>query len=169
MSEKPESPVFQAYLDGLNEYMAGADKLITILLHTHIGTEHLLELLIRQQLPEPQRLLDGTRISYSTKLRLAHASGVLPERLAGALKKLNKLRNKAAHSKGYRIDVKDLEEICRTVLPDSRCQGLMKGAKGDRVAFGDLILPFVFADLLSVVLELEQTGKVKADRNSLTE
>ena len=164
---KKFSPSFQAYIDGLDDYQAELDTLIPVLLHTHLFTEHLLERIIRHQLPEPQRLLDGTRVNYSTKLRLAHASGVLPDDLAGALKRLNKLRNDAAHTKGYRIDPKDLEEISRTVLTDDEREDLMKGTGGDRVALGDRILPALFTNLLAVVPNLENMADVDRIRSKI--
>jgi hypothetical protein len=145
-------------MKGWQEYTAGVDDQISPLLHTHLYIEHLLERIIRHQLPEPDRLLKEVLRYYYQKLRLVEAMGVLPPNMVEALKEVNHIRNRAAHTKDYRVDVGEVEKVGRTALGDAQCEELRVVADGDREWLIQLPLQGVFGELLALVVELEHAA-----------
>ena len=91
--------------------MKATDSIILPFLRFHLLTENLLERIVRCHLVRAERYLDKAKPSYKDKLCLAEAFNVLDEKTIGAIKNLNRIRNRLAHCGTACISVEDIDRI----------------------------------------------------------
>ena len=93
----------EAELTDLSRALKKTDDLVLNVLRLHLSSELQLARLLEAKLPEPERFLRKAKPGYHTKLALADAFGVIPQRIVGALRELNSLRNRCAHRMRLRV------------------------------------------------------------------
>lgn len=87
------------------------DSVILPFLRFHLLTENLLERIIMCHLAQANRFLDKANPSYHDKLCLVDSFNTLDEKIMGAIKNLNSIRNRLAHSRAATISIEDLDKI----------------------------------------------------------
>jgi len=90
---------------------------ISLVVTGHLFVEYWLDWLIRHNIPQPKKLFDSGRLTFSQKLCLAESLGLVTGRLTEAIYQLNTIRNKISHNLEYQISSKDLE-IFEPYLPN---------------------------------------------------
>ena len=86
-------------------------SIILPFLRFHLLTENLLERIVISHLARAKRFLDEANPRYYHKLCLVDSFNILDEKTMGAIKNLNSIRNRLAHSRKASISVKDLDRI----------------------------------------------------------
>jgi len=84
---------------------------LSVVLRGHLLIEQVLEALISQKMPHPDRLFEKQRLSFEMKCDLANAMGVLPGAHLGAAKALNSIRNAYAHRADHAVSVEQLNSL----------------------------------------------------------
>ena len=88
-------------------------SIILPFLRFHLLTENLLERIILCHLTRANRFLDKSKANptYYDKLCLVDSFNMLDDKIMGAIKNLNSIRNRLAHSRAATISVEDLDKI----------------------------------------------------------
>lgn len=86
-------------------------SIILPFLRFHILTENLLERIVISHLARANRFLDEANPSYYQKLCLVDSFDILEEKTISAIKNLNPIRNRLAHSREASISLEDLDRI----------------------------------------------------------
>lgn len=86
---------------------------LNIVLRSHLFIEAKIIEMIKDKLVNPGAI-ELSSISFPLKLQLCVALGVLDTKDLSPLKKLNKLRNEAAHKLEFEISDKDIEDFIST-------------------------------------------------------
>lgn len=85
------------------------DDEIAIILKGHLLVEYLLDRIIREKCRAPGRILnDSHSYTFSVKLQILYAMGLLPEHLHRNIRRINRLRNKLAHELDFSIHKGDM-------------------------------------------------------------
>tara|TARA_B100002003_G_C14037265_1_gene499833 strand:+ start:329 stop:928 length:600 start_codon:yes stop_codon:yes gene_type:complete len=99
------------------------------IIQAHLYLDHVISQMLTEALLRPQEI-DADRMSFDAKLRLVRAMGLVPDELAGAPRKINKLRNRLAHDLDYELDQKLITEL-RSVIPIQLKQAAAETAQKD--------------------------------------
>ena len=91
--------------------MRETDNIIFPFLRFHLLTENLLERIVISHLARAKLFLDKANPSYYHKLCLVDSFDILDEKTMVAIKNLNSIRNRLAHSRESSISVEDLDKI----------------------------------------------------------
>lgn len=84
---------------------------LSVLLKGHLWVEHVVTQAVEVSLADSTQL-SVERMSFASKLDLALAAGALPPELGPPLKRINRLRNNAAHDLGFTLT----EEMMRGLV-----------------------------------------------------
>ncbi|MBP6857610.1 MAG: hypothetical protein KBC11_00215 [Candidatus Pacebacteria bacterium] len=87
-------------------------RYLAVLLRFHLLIEYYLDLIISVYLKKGVSLLDNN-LSFSQKLSIVDSFDLVPENIILSIKKLNSVRNKAAHDMDYIITERDVDSIGR--------------------------------------------------------
>jgi len=90
---------------------------ISVVVTGHLLIEYWLDWLIRHNIPQPKKLFDSGRLTFSQKLCLAESLGLLRDEYIEAIRVLNNIRNHFSHNLEYKISSKELE-IFQPYLPN---------------------------------------------------
>lgn len=85
-------------------------KELSSILKGHLFIERILERLLKEGLPHPS-VLFKSQISFSQKLKIAFAAGIIPEAYFTAITALNRIRNQYAHSDSYQVTIQELNQL----------------------------------------------------------
>ena len=108
--------VFSFDIDILNKRLEASDSGQKIL-QAHLYLDHCLSRLLHEALANPQALqLD--RMSFSQKMQLSDAMGLLPNDLIAVVGIVNKFRNKIAHKLDYEFEESYVKQI-KSSIPKS--------------------------------------------------
>jgi len=102
---------FEAAFFEVSEYLKGINSPPLYILQTHLFSEHLLEKIIKLNLPKADKLLKGSRLNFSQKLRLVESFDIIEGEIISSLNKLNQVRNDLAHKFDHTFDEKDVERF----------------------------------------------------------
>ncbi len=105
-----ESEAFKRLMKTLKE--SDDSRYLAVLLRFHLLIEYYLDLIISVYLKKGLSLLDNN-LSFSQKLSIVDSFGLVPENIILSIKKLNSVRNKAAHDMDYVITERDIDSIGR--------------------------------------------------------
>jgi len=86
-------------------------SIILPFLRFHLLTENLLERIVISHLARAKRFLDEANPRYYHKLCLVDSFNMLDEKTIGAIKNLNAIRNRLAHSRQASVSLEDLDKI----------------------------------------------------------
>lgn len=111
-SDEIEKIVESEYRE-LERISAQNTDLVSLVLRAHLLSEYQLERMIIAFLPRGDRVIEKGRMKYSQKLELANGFDILPDRIVGALRKLNRLRNDCSHERDATISISDIEKVGR--------------------------------------------------------
>jgi hypothetical protein len=89
------------------EMMQTIPSPLTLVITTHLMTEYGINYLISSNCVNHKQILDDRNYTFSIKLNIIYALGLIPEDLYQNIKKLNILRNKFAHS--LKVDFRDVD------------------------------------------------------------
>jgi hypothetical protein len=80
------------------------DDELAIVLKGHLLVEYLLNKIIAEKCKSPKNILEDSRnYTFSVKLQILYAMGLLPEIIYGEIVRLNKFRNKYAHNLEFEL------------------------------------------------------------------
>lgn len=83
---------------------------LQVVLRGHLYLEHEIEKILRFVLVEPDYILTN-RFMFMNKVNLGVALGLIPKEIAKVYEKLNRLRNKFAHTLEFKITDKNVNDI----------------------------------------------------------
>ena len=135
------------------EILNKRESLIFPFIRFHLLTENILERIAICELKRADRILDQGNLSYHPKICLVESLDVVEDGVLQALKNLNTIRNKFAHTKTQDISIDDIDRIGR---PYGKTYSKLRGSLGnnlDKLIEGTFTL--IFKDLLTCVCELE--------------
>ena len=91
--------------------------LSTHVLAMHLEIESMLEVMLRQTLPKPDRFLNrqGTGPTFAQKLTLCGSLDLLEDTVVAAIRALNRLRNSYAHTPDQELSVPELVKFLAAV------------------------------------------------------
>ncbi|MCX2495253.1 hypothetical protein OQX63_17315 [Pedobacter sp. PF22-3] len=92
------------------QYLVFDTKELAYILKGHLYVERILEALIRKKISKFDNLAKH-QLSFNFKVDLAVCLDVLPEKLMGPIKALNKIRNKYAHDSSYQVNIGELNAL----------------------------------------------------------
>ena len=84
--------------DEMIKQVLGTEKELNLFITAHLYLEHFLDLVVDNQFPYQEHLLDVPYFSTDLKLRILHGSGFLTDVLYLNGKMMNEIRNKFAHN-----------------------------------------------------------------------
>ena len=85
------------------------DDEVAVILKGHLLVEYLINKIIEQKHATPDKILEKSRnFTFSKKLHLVHSMGLLPHYLFENINRINRLRNKLAHSLTFDLDKVDM-------------------------------------------------------------
>lgn len=138
------------------EILNKRDSLIFPFMRFHLLTENILERIVICELKRADRILDKGNLSYHQKIFLVESFDVVEDRVLQALKNLNTIRNKFAHTKNQDISIDDIDRIGR---PYGKTYSKLRGSLGNNL---DKLIRrtfrLIFNDLGARVCELEHGG-----------
>jgi hypothetical protein len=85
--------------------------LLSYVLAVHLHVERWLREFLSLALPNPDVLLNNSRMSFIEMVLLCQALDILDDDLANILKKLNSLRNKFAHTRSFEPSKQQIDEF----------------------------------------------------------
>jgi hypothetical protein len=142
------------------ELLAPGDLMVMVL-RFHLFTESLLERLIAQRLPRPDRILERGRLSYNQKLLLVSAFDLVSDGVVHSLRHLNALRNKCAHRRGRTIGSEDIIQMGQP-LGHEFPEALAKREDSGLQAFVDLV-NIICRSLLTPLVVEQATIQLRAE------
>ena len=117
---KPENEIredaeqFSFDFERLKQRISSGDKWQQ-LIQAHLYLDHVIVKMLRENLIHPDSI-DLKQMSFSSKIKLLHAMGLLPDDLFSTIQFINKLRNNIAHDLLFEMTEKD-EQNLRNCTP----------------------------------------------------
>jgi hypothetical protein len=111
---------------------------VLMIIRAHLYIEHIVIGLLRAALAFPERI-DLDRMAFARKVELCEALGVMPKDLAGAVRKLNAFRNKAAHHLNFEPTTEQKSEFAYAFTgryADERLRGTNFGTQLATLIYG---------------------------------
>lgn len=102
-------PHISNYSD-LANYSDQTAKQLGLVLSCHLNLEGLLSVMIEQAVPNP-KVLNLDRMTFAHKANLCRALDLISHQEYSVLKKMNQIRNRAAHRLGYRPSFEEVHAI----------------------------------------------------------
>lgn len=129
------------------------------LITAHLYLDHILTFMLSEGLVVPTAI-ETTRLSFSQRLQMCAALGLLPDDQARAIDKVNNLRNRLAHSLIFSVETKDILDLTNST--PKRIRDALKATKGRRRG------PLHLSELLiGIVLSAELSRQSNAENRSL--
>ena len=154
----------------LAEALGATNDLALPLLKFHLQAEHLLERILEEHFPRPDRVMEHARLTFAQKLALVHGFDVVAEAGVQALRQVNALRNRCSHVRSTAISADDVHRIGRCLGPEYR--SIRRAHEGDLQRLLIFTLAAVAKPLIAAVLlpeitpALEELGKSIGSRMS---
>jgi hypothetical protein len=124
----------------------------TQLLTAHLAIDHTLSTFLSQQFI-PDTAIDVDRWAFAQKVDLLFSMGLFSKKLLTALRKINTLRNKAAHRLDFRVSPDDVDAVIDLCSgPDDKATGRLRFAEA----------------LLTALLQLDQARSNDAYQQAMT-
>lgn len=130
------------------------------LLRGHLYIEHVLIHFLQEAMPKFD-LLDVERVPFNIKVEVCAATGVLPEKLIGPIKRINSLRNRSAHNLHYRISDQDKRDLFNLFDDTSRLLASERGETTGRTYSAEEISIAHFIKVIVVMTDLGRQNYVK--------
>jgi hypothetical protein len=89
------------------------------IIQAHLYYDHIITKLISESLQKP-KLIRLDRMSFSAKIDLVSALGVIQESDRGFLRKINNIRNRIAHDLHYKPDTSDTKSLYGLMTPAAK-------------------------------------------------
>ena len=142
------------------EKLVWHDQTLSHILIGHLMIEGLLEALIANKLPHPDKLLSTRNLSFEVKLNLASSLDALTDAHAVAAKSLNKLRNRYAHDRNFEVSLDDLSSFRFGWSNDQKKAFKLAKTKGvgEAIQIALIFLNFSFQALLQEQKESDSCG-----------
>ncbi len=135
------------------EILKERDSLIFPFIRFHLLTENILERIAICELKRADRILDKGNLTYHQKLCLVDSFDVVEDIALQALKNLNTIRNKFAHTKTQNISLDDIDRIGR---PYGKTYSKLRGSLGNNLEkLIERTFILIFKDLVACVYKLE--------------
>jgi len=108
--------LYRYYFDELREWEESINcqrphDLLIYVLRFHLLAEHMFERIIKSALPRGDTLVSKARLSFSQKLAVVDALGIIDKKVVVSLDRLNSLRNKCAHERKLKVTLKQIDPI----------------------------------------------------------
>jgi hypothetical protein len=140
---------------------ADDDPILGPLLRLHLLAEQSFGRIFATSFRAPKHL-DEARLTFSEKLALVHALGVVPDAAFESMKRINKLRNDVAHKNSKRITITDIDHIGQALGPDFKSLKRMHGK--DLKVLAIFTLSKAYEPFLTAALIGEAIAKLKAEQ-----
>ncbi|MEK4085594.1 hypothetical protein [Psychrobacillus sp. FSL K6-1415] len=95
------------------------DEALIVILRAHLLVERELNLVLEKCLKYPDKM-DLERVTFSQKLNLVYALGMLKDGIYRSINKFNNIRNGCAHSLDYKIDENSVDSIISCLSKDEK-------------------------------------------------
>jgi len=91
---------------------------VSLILRAHLLAEHLIEGLLESYLEEKAKPILELELNFYKKLQLIEGYELLPKNLIISIKKLNKLRNRCAHTLGMKITNEEIKPLFAEIIEE---------------------------------------------------
>lgn len=130
----------------------------------HLYLDHVLTFMLSDGLAIPDAI-DAKRLSFSQRLQMCAALGLIPEGEVRAIEKVNSLRNKLAHSLSFRIEDREVQELANCT--SKRIRDALKAEKNRNkgpLELSELLTGIVYRT--EIIRQSNAVGRLKTEKAS---
>lgn len=142
-AEELSQGIVDDVVEKFQEVMEETDPVVSLILRAHLLFEQTMDDMICHELTSGYRVIDEGRLSFNQKVELAHSFDVVSHQYIVCLRKLNALRNRCVHRRGYAVTQADADDLSKSIQREIRERAPSSFDSVYKLVFFSLALIFV--------------------------